>query len=281
MIPEVLDFRITSACNMNCSFCFGTKVNQQFDYEKLLSFFRFLKKMGLKYVVITGGEPTLSNDFPTVLLMLKKLGYNIALSTNGTFWGKEKIQKIVLDNCDWIALPVESTVEEEHNSMRKFSSGHQKLILSILPQIRQKAPNIKIKIGTVVSQDNISNVAGILSMLPIEPDSWKLFQLSRTSYNFEYYKKYKIINDEFEKLIQQIKVRYRNFKTNIFYSYEKERNGRYLFLEPNGDLMVICNNEERIIGNYCDDSGQIISKIEQFVDIDKANSNFHNSFGKN
>lgn len=280
MIPEVLDFRITSACNMNCSFCFGTKVNQQFDYEKLLSFFRFLKKMGLKYVVITGGEPTLSNDFPTVLLMLKKLGYNIALSTNGTFWGKEKIQKIVLDNCDWIALPVESTVEEEHNSMRKFSSGHQKLILSILPQIRQKAPNIKIKIGTVVSKDNISNVAEILSMLPIEPDSWKLFQLSRTSYNFEYYKKYKIRNDELEKLIQQIKVRYRNFKTNIFYSYEKERNGRYLFLEPNGDLMVICNNEERIIGNYCDDSGQIISKIEQFVDIDKANSNFHNSFGK-
>lgn len=281
MIPEVLDFRITSACNMNCSFCFGTKVNQQFNYEKLLSFFRFLKKMGLKYVVITGGEPTLSNDFPTVLLMLKKLGYNIALSTNGTFWGKEKIQKIVLDNCDWIALPVESTVEEEHNCMRKFSSGHQKLILSILPQIRQNAPNIKIKIGTVVSQDNISNVAGILSMLPIEPDSWKLFQLSRTSYNFEYYKKYKIRNDEFEKLIQQIKVRYRNFKTNIFYSYEKERNGRYLFLEPNGDLMVICDNEERIIGNYCDDSGQIISKIEQFVDIDKTNSNFHNSFGKN
>lgn len=44
MIPEVLDFRITSVCNMNCSFCFGTKVNKKFNYENLLSFFSFLKK---------------------------------------------------------------------------------------------------------------------------------------------------------------------------------------------------------------------------------------------
>ena len=281
MIPEVLDFRITSVCNMNCSFCFGTKVNKRFNYGNLLSFFSFFKERGLRYVVITGGEPTLSDDFPKVLFMLRKLGYKIALSTNGTFWNEERTQRIVLDSCDWIALPIESTVEEEHNCMRQFSSNHQKLILSILPQIRQKAPNVKIKIGTVVNQKNILNVEGILGMLPIEPDSWKLFQLSRTSYNFDYYEKFKVEDGEFESLIRRIKAKYRNSNTNIFYSYENERNGRYLFLEPNGDLMVINNNEEQIIGNYCDSGEKIISEIERFVDINKTNRNFYNSFGEN
>ncbi len=281
MIPEVIDFRMTSLCNMKCPFCFGTKVNEKFNYEKLVSFFSFFKEKGVNYVVITGGEPTLASDFSQIVIMLKRLGYNIALSTNGTFWGNNKIRKLVLENCNWIALPIESSIEKEHNYMRDFSTNHFKLVCSILSEIHYRAPNIKIKIGTVVTKENIENVDEILAMLPVKPDSWKLFQLSHTKYNYEYYKKYKIEDGEFEKLIQTVKSKYKSLNTRIYYSYEKERNGRYLFLEPNGEVMVIKDDEEQVIGTYCDNGEELIAKIEQFVDASRTNSNFHNSFVNN
>lgn len=83
---------------------------------------------------------------------------------------------------------------------------------------------------------------------------------------------------DFEKLIQNIKSKYKNAKTSIDYSYEKDRNGRYFFVEPNGDIMVINNNEEQVIGNYCDNGEELMKKIEKLVDARRTNANFHNTF---
>lgn len=162
--------------------------------------------------------------------------------------------------------------------MRKFPVNHFKLVNTILSEIYYKAPDIKVKIGTVITKENIGSVEEILNRLPIEPDSWKLFQLSHTKYNYDYYKKYRIGDDEFGDLIQTVKHKYKHKKTRICYSYEIERNGRYLFLEPNGEVMVIDDGKEQIIGTYNDSREELMTKIEQFVNINKTNSNFHDSF---
>ena len=278
MIPEVFDFRLTSRCNMNCPFCFGTKVNENFNLYKLYDFFSFLRKKGVNYVVITGGEPTLADHFCDIVMLLKSLGYDIALSTNGTFWMDNNSRDFVLNNCSWIALPVESEIEREHNELRSYSMNHFHLIYSILSHIRYDAPNIKIKIGTVVSIKNINHVSNILNIPPIEPDASTPFQKSHTKFNYDYYKENKIKDQDFEKLIQNIKNKYKNVKTSIDYSYEKDRNGRYFFVEPNGDIMVINNNEEQVIGNYCDNGEELMKKIEKLVDARRTNANFHNTF---
>lgn len=174
--------------------------------------------------------------------------------------------------------PVDAPTESGHNEMRNYSCSHFKMICSLLPQIRRQAPDMKIKIGTVVTRKNIKNAAEILEMLPIEPDSWKLFQLSHTRYNDRYYKQYQIEDYEFGKLIQTVKSRYQNSETAIHFSYEKDRNGRYIFLEPNGEIIVIQNDEEQRIGSYLDDNEQLAGKIARFADADRANQNFHNSF---
>lgn len=280
MLPDVLDFRISAECNMKCPFCFGTKSSGKLNFEKLSSFFRFLREKGVKNVAITGGEPTLASDFPEIVVMLKRLGYHIALSTNGTFWENDTIRKLVFNYCDWIALPIDASVEHVHNHLRNFSTSHFELVCSLLSKIRIQAPDLKIKIGTVVTKENIEDVAEILDILPEKPDSWKLFQLSRTKYNYKYYEKYKVPDKEFQELIQDMLIKYKGLNTQIFFSYERERNGRYLFLEPSGELMTICNDEERVIGNYCDESENLAAKIERFVDAHRTNDNFHNSFVK-
>ncbi|MEE0761869.1 MAG: radical SAM protein [Acutalibacteraceae bacterium] len=279
MIPEVLDFRITSRCNMRCPFCFGPHSGEDWDIQSLRQFISFLQINGLKFVVLTGGEPTSSPAFIPVVKMLRSLGIHIALSTNGTFWLNENLRSFILSSCNCIALPIESPSAVEHNYLRKSSYDHHKLIYSILPQIKELAPNIKIKIGTVATKYNYISIPKILGNLPIQPNVWKIFQLSLSDVNLEFYKKQKISNTEFEELLKSVHCLHKHSSVKICASYEEDRNGQYLFLEPNGNLMTIKDGVYHVIGNYKSFGEPLIRKIQGGVDINKVNSNFFQSFG--
>lgn len=279
MIPGVLDLRITSTCNMRCPFCFGPQSREEWDIQILRQFITFLQVNGLKAVVLTGGEPTCTSSFISIVNMLKSLGIQIALSTNGTFWSNEDLRDIIFNSCNWIALPIESPRISEHNSLRKGFYNHHGLIYSILPQIKDLAPNIKIKIGTVATKYNYSSIPDILDDLPIQPDIWKLFQLSPSGINAEFYNKQKISDVEFENLLNSVIHRYKNSSVKIHASYEADRNGQYLFLEPNGKLMTIKDGVDYYIGNYKNFGEDLIWKIQSAVDVSRVNLNFLQSFG--
>lgn len=279
MIPAVIDFRLTSSCNMCCPFCFGPTVKSSWEKEPLENFFAFFKENGVKYVVLTGGEPTRDSRFEYVVSLLKEMGFQLALSTNGTFWPNEDLRAFILKHFNWIALPVESSQAEVHNSIRHCSFNHHELIYSILPQIRDIAPQIKIKVGTVVTMGNILTIPEILGSLPIMPDIWKLYQLSKPKTSGDYYLQKRVQDNMFEELILKLKAQYQSGPAAIHASYEKERNGTYLFLEPDGKVMTIRNNEEHIIGDYTTCGSDLIKALDENIDFEKVISNFYNSFG--
>ena len=79
----------TGNCNFRCGFCHNSSLVT--DYESLPAYsqdeiFDYLKKrIGLlDGVCITGGEPTLNKDLPTLCERIKEIGYSIKLDTNGT-----------------------------------------------------------------------------------------------------------------------------------------------------------------------------------------------------
>lgn len=80
----------TSGCNFTCPFCHNPDLargmTQQSRILKEESIYDFLEKRKdfLDGVVISGGEPTLHRDLPTVCHNIKKIGYPIKLDTNGS-----------------------------------------------------------------------------------------------------------------------------------------------------------------------------------------------------
>ena len=141
------------------------------------------------------------------------------------------------------------------------------------------APHIKIKIGTVVAEENYSLIADILDELPLTVDVWKLYQLSQSKVNTTYYMRQHIKDDKVKSLVDSLKKRYKLLSTRIQVSYERERNGRYLFLEPDGTIMTVKDGIEYPIGNYKECNSVLIKKIEEHIDSCSVNSNFYNSFG--
>ena len=279
MVPEVLDFRITAQCALRCPFCFCATAVQQMDMTVLRRFLTFMQAQGLKYVVLTGGEPTQSPIFKEVLEILQSLGLAAALSTNGLFWPDEELRSMIFSACQWISFPVESSIAEVHNHMRRCTLDHYSLIHSILEQIRSMAPGVKLKIGTVAAKENAASIPSLLDTLPVQPDVWRLFQLSRSEKNTMYYEKQHLDDRTFGDLIHGLKARYQEHPTKIQTSYDRERDGRYLFLEPDGLLKTIKDGQDFVIGQYADIGPDLIHRIETSVDDKRTNMNFFNSFG--
>ena len=100
----------TSGCNYRCPFCHNSPLIEEqpsLKMEEILNYLSVRKKM-LDAVVITGGEPTLHKELPSVLKQIKDLGYIIKLDTNGT---NPKMLKELIDKklIDYVAMDIKAS----------------------------------------------------------------------------------------------------------------------------------------------------------------------------
>jgi cyclic pyranopterin phosphate synthase len=90
---DYLRISVTDRCNYRCSYCVPTDGAARSASEDLLSFeeiaalVKVFVGLGVRRVRLTGGEPTVRRDLPTLVRMLRAIDDlgEIALSTNGHF----------------------------------------------------------------------------------------------------------------------------------------------------------------------------------------------------
>ncbi len=70
-------------CNLKCSWC-DTEFDTFKKYEEA-DFLAYASSEPARFAVITGGEPTMNKQTPRVIELLKSLGFEIAIETNGNF----------------------------------------------------------------------------------------------------------------------------------------------------------------------------------------------------
>jgi radical SAM protein with 4Fe4S-binding SPASM domain len=85
---------INNFCNNKCVYCYNTdRSNDYISTDILKKIIIGAKKVGVKCVVLSGGEPTLHPDFLQILDIIHDFNLKICLSTNGTFFNKKMIEK--------------------------------------------------------------------------------------------------------------------------------------------------------------------------------------------
>ncbi|MCC6927441.1 MAG: GTP 3',8-cyclase MoaA [Gemmatimonadaceae bacterium] len=88
---EYLRISVTDRCNFRCLYCMPLEglewlpKRDILSYEEIAEVVRQLAPLGLRRLRITGGEPTIRPELPTLVGMLKAVPHieDIALSTNG------------------------------------------------------------------------------------------------------------------------------------------------------------------------------------------------------
>ncbi len=95
-------FEITSRCNFRCKMCYihSDKCNYKNDElpaEWWIETGKQAVKQGMVFLLITGGEPLLRDDFSLIYTELKKMGLIVSINTNG-YLLKGKIAELFRNN---------------------------------------------------------------------------------------------------------------------------------------------------------------------------------------
>jgi 7-carboxy-7-deazaguanine synthase len=88
-------------CNLNCSWCdtdFSTF--QEYSETQIVS---LIEKTKCRFVVITGGEPSMNKEVPRLVELLKFKKCEIAMESNGQFVAPEKVDHLTISPKRWSA----------------------------------------------------------------------------------------------------------------------------------------------------------------------------------
>lgn len=119
--PFLCYYYITYRCNSRCDFCdiWKNPANKKVSnakFEDVKNNLDGLKKLGVKVVDFTGGEPLLNEDLPKILRYAKSLGFNVKLTTNGILY--PKIAHEIKGQTDWLSFSFDGLNPEEYKTIR-------------------------------------------------------------------------------------------------------------------------------------------------------------------
>ncbi|GAB3329955.1 radical SAM protein [Larkinella ripae] len=115
--PVLCNYYITYRCNATCSFCdIWERPSPYVTPENVWDNLRDLKRLGVRVVDFTGGEPLLHRQLDTLLREAKDLGLITTITTNGLLYPKyaERLHGLV----DMLHFSLDSPIAEEHDKSR-------------------------------------------------------------------------------------------------------------------------------------------------------------------
>lgn len=122
--PILLHYYITERCNCRCSFCDIWKVPaKKSDDARLVDVIQNLrdaKKLGVRFVDFTGGEPLLHDDLPEMLGEAKRIGLKTSITTNCLRY--EKRAKELAGLIDFLHFSLDGLSAEQHDAIRGQNS---------------------------------------------------------------------------------------------------------------------------------------------------------------
>jgi len=125
MKPIACEFYTTVRCNAYCEFCriwrdpqiqISEEAEVPYTREAMMTMMSDLRRLGVRYLSVTGGEPLLRDDLPVLLEAAKTRGLYVSLSTNGILL-PEKIDQLA-GKVDRLMLSIDSPIAEMHDRSR-------------------------------------------------------------------------------------------------------------------------------------------------------------------
>jgi MoaA/NifB/PqqE/SkfB family radical SAM enzyme len=118
MAPLVANYYLTYRCNARCHFCniWALEPPQEADFDTIKKNLQDLRRLGVKYVDFTGGEPLLRQDAPEIYTEAKRQGFSTSMTTNTILYPKKakEMQGLV----DFLNFSLDGGDAETHDQSR-------------------------------------------------------------------------------------------------------------------------------------------------------------------
>ena len=107
-------------CKMRCGHCGSScaePLEDELTSEKALGLCEQLADLGLKWVILSGGEPTTRKDLPEQVRRLTQLGVSVNIITDGWLLKPELVQQLKESGVATVAISMDGT-NEFHDKVR-------------------------------------------------------------------------------------------------------------------------------------------------------------------
>lgn len=153
--PVLCNYYLTYRCNASCGFCdIWEKPSPYVTLENVRENLLALKKMKVKVVDFTGGEPLLHRQLPEFLALAKELGMITTVTTNGLLYPKYGEQ--MRGKVDMLHFSLDSVDAETHNKSRRVDCFDHVMRSIELAKSWGESPDILLTV-TDSNQDEIAS----------------------------------------------------------------------------------------------------------------------------
>lgn len=156
--PVLCNYYVTYRCNAKCSFCdIWERPSPYVTLENVSENLLALKKLGVKVIDFTGGEPLLHREIDKILALAKQHGFITTLTTNGLLYPKwaEKIAGLV----DMLHFSLDSPDKEGHDQSRGVACFDFVMDSIELAKSLGEKPDLLF----TVLEDNVQEIARVYS----------------------------------------------------------------------------------------------------------------------
>lgn len=158
-------FELTSRCNFRCRMCYvhSEDCNRHSDEELSLEQWTEIAKQaadaGVMFVLITGGEPFIRQDFCDIYMMLIRMGFVVSINTNLSLCTDEHIELFRKYPPNRINASLYGVSEETYQSLCGVSAYSK--VIGVIEKIREYG--LPLKISSSVTPYNCGDFDDIIS----------------------------------------------------------------------------------------------------------------------
>lgn len=157
--PFSVVFELTGRCNLRCLHCYlpdgGSGEARELELKEIRTVLDGLARAGCLKLTLTGGEPTLREDFPEIYSYSREKGFAITLFTNGTRL-TPRVRKVLLKSPPLaVECSLYGATPETHDQITR-SPGSFDLTLGTLQWLKSKG--IPALVKSVIFSVNIQEI---------------------------------------------------------------------------------------------------------------------------
>ncbi len=162
--PFLVVWDFTSRCNLKCKHCYanaGKAAPDELTTEQAKEVVDQLDKAGVVAVALSGGEPTLREDFLEIASYIHRKGMYVSVASNGTLITKEFAKRMKDAGVGYIEISLDHTNPEIHDEFRGVKGAWKRTVEGIRHCVEA---GITTGIATTVTKYNYDNIPEMIKL---------------------------------------------------------------------------------------------------------------------
>ena len=166
-LPLSGTFELSPICNFTCKMCYVRTTSEEvlqhdrtmLTCEQWIQIAEDAKRMGMLYLLLTGGEPFLWPDFWRLYEHLSQMGFVLSINTNGSMINEEIVEKLKKDVPSRINITLYGASDETYERLCGIKGAFKKVDRAIT---LLRSAGIPVKLNCSLTPYNADDIGAMI-----------------------------------------------------------------------------------------------------------------------